>query len=142
MTRLSLEQANVAIAAAFAEGVRLGLKPLTVAVLDAGGTLLALQRHEDTSLLRPEIAIGKAASALGLGMASGKIAAMASERPAFVAALGQIAPHGMIPAAGGVLVLGEEDRVVGAIGVTGDTSDNDELCAVAGIKAAGLIAGF
>lgn len=138
-SRLTLKQANAIVAAALEEGARLGLKPLTVAVLDAGGRLVALQRQDGSSNLRPEIAMGKASGALGLGVSSRKIAAMAAERPTFVAALAPLAVDGLVPAAGGVLIAGEGGPI-GAVGVTGDTSDNDELCALAGVAAAGLAA--
>jgi uncharacterized protein GlcG (DUF336 family) len=139
MPSLSLDQANRIIAAALAKGRELGLKPLCVAVLDPGGHLMALQREDGASTLRPQIAIGKAAGALGLGVSSRKIAEMAAERPTFVASLASLAEHGMVPAAGGVLAAAE-GGLVGAIGVTGDTSDNDETCALAGLAAAGLTA--
>jgi uncharacterized protein GlcG (DUF336 family) len=138
MTALSLDQANAIIAAAFAKGRELDLKPLSVAVLDPGGHLVAFQRADGASTLRPQIAIAKAAGALALGVSSRKIGEMAVERPTFVAALGPIAPHGVIPAAGGVIVVDGPGRPLGAVGVTGDTSDNDELCALVGLAAAGL----
>jgi uncharacterized protein GlcG (DUF336 family) len=138
-SRLTLQQANAIVAAALEEGAKLGLKPLTVVVLDAGGKLVALQRQDGSSLMRPEIAMGKASGALGLGVSSRKIAAMAAERPTFVAALAPLAVDGLVPAAGGVLIAGD-GAPIGAVGVTGDTSDNDELCALAGIAAAGLTA--
>jgi uncharacterized protein GlcG (DUF336 family) len=139
MNRLTLENANGIIDAALAKGAELGLKPLSVAVLDAGGHLIAFQRQNGASTLRPEIAMGKASGALALGVSSRRIGDMAAERPSFVASLGPIAPHGVVPAAGGVIVLGDDGLPVGAVGVTGDTSDNDEACALAGIAAAGLI---
>lgn len=135
---LSLAQANAIIAAAFEKGKALGLKPLSVAVLDAGGHLLAFQRQDDSSLLRPQIAMGKAWGALALGVSSRKVGEMAAERPSFVAALDGIASGGLIPAAGGVLIADADQHIVGAVGVTGDTSDNDEACALHGIAAAGL----
>jgi uncharacterized protein GlcG (DUF336 family) len=137
-SRLTLDLANRIIGAAFAEGEKRGLKPLTVAVLDAGGHLIALQRHDAASNLRPRIAMAKASSALDLGVPSRKIAEMAVERPTFVASLSGIAANGVVPAAGGVLVAGDGDIVIGAVGITGDTSDNDEACALAGLAAAGL----
>lgn len=140
MTRISLDQANHIITAAFAKGKELGLKPLSVAVLDAGAHLIAFQRQDGSSNLRLQIATGKAAGALGMGMSSRKIGDVAAERPSFVAALGAIAVNGMVPAAGGVIVVGPDGGAIGAVGVTGDTSDNDELCALAGIAAAGLTA--
>ena len=140
MTFITLDQANRIISAAFAKAGELQLKPLTVAVLDPGGHMIAFQRQDGSSTLRPAIAAGKAAGALGLGVSSRKIADMAAERPSFVAALGAIAPQGVVPAAGGVIVTDGEGRPLGAVGVTGDTSDNDEACALAGIAAAGLTA--
>ncbi len=138
MSRISLDQTNRIIAAAFDKARDLALKPLTVSVLDAGGHAIAMQRQDGASTLRPQIACGKAGSALALGMSSRKIADIAAERPSFVASLGLISPLGMIPAAGGVLVIDGDGQVIGAVGVTGDTSDNDEACALAGIAAAGL----
>lgn len=135
---ITLAQANAVIAATLAHGAELGLKPLSVAVLDPGGHLVAFQRADGSSTLRPQIALGKAGGALALGMSSRKVADVAAERPSFVAALGPIAPHGVVPAAGGVIVVGADGRPIGAVGVTGDTSDHDEACALAGIAAAGL----
>jgi uncharacterized protein GlcG (DUF336 family) len=138
--RLTLDLADRIADGVLAAGREKGLKPLTVAVLDAGGHLVVLKRQDGSSTLRPEIATGKAASALALGVSSRRVAEMAAERPTFVAALGGIAPKGMIPAAGGVLLQGA-GGVIGAVGVTGDTSDNDEACALEAIAACGLQAG-
>ncbi|MCW3837590.1 heme-binding protein [Sphingomonas canadensis] len=140
MNRISLAQANQIIAAAFAKGAELKLKPLSVAVLDPGGHLIAFARGDGGSTMRPQIACGKAGGALALGVSSRTIGTMAVERPTFVGALGGLSQHGVIPAAGGVIVIDNAGEVLGAVGVTGDTSDNDELCALAGIAAAGLIA--
>ena len=138
MSRITLVQANSIVAAALAKGAELGLKPLSVAILDSGGHLLAFQRADGSSMLRPQIAMAKASGALALGISSRKIAEMAAERPSFVASLGSIAPQGVVPAAGGIVVIDGDGAVIGAVGITGDTSDNDELCALAGIAAAGL----
>jgi uncharacterized protein GlcG (DUF336 family) len=138
MNRITLDQANRAIAGAIAKGAALKLKPLSVVVLDPGGHVIAFQRQDGASTMRFEIAVGKAAGALALGVSSRKIAEMAAERPSFVASLGPLAPHGVIPAAGGVLVVDGSGNILGAVGITGDTSDNDEACALAGIEAAGL----
>lgn len=140
MSRIRLEQANQVIDAAFEHGRTLGLKPLSVTVLDAGGHLVAFQRQDGASLLRPQIATAKASGALAMGVSSRKIADMAAERPSFVASLGALAPHGVVPAAGGVIVVGPDGAPIGAVGITGDLSDNDEACALAGIAAAGLVA--
>jgi uncharacterized protein GlcG (DUF336 family) len=135
---ITLEQTNRIIAAAFEKARDLALNPLTAAVLDAGGHIISVQRQDGASTLRPQIALGKAGGALALGVSSRRIADMAAERPSFVASLGPISPNGVIPAAGGVLVADAEGQVIGAVGITGDTSDNDEACALAGIAAAGL----
>jgi len=139
MKRISLEQANAIVAGALAKGREMGLKPLTVVVLDPGSNLIALQREDNSSTLRPQIAIGKAAGALALGLSSRKIGDMAAERPSFVGSLVGIAPNGIIPAAGGVIVV-DGSEIIGAVGITGDLSDNDEAAALAGIAAAGLTA--
>jgi len=140
MSRITLDQANRVIDAAFAKGRELQLKPLSIAVLDSGGHLLAFQRQDGASTLRPQIACAKAGGALSLGISSRKIGEMAAERPSFVASLGPISPLGIVPAAGGIIVVDKEGQAIGAVGITGDTSDNDELCAAAGIAAAGLAA--
>lgn len=137
---MTLDQASAIVAAAFAAGAETGLKPLSVAVLDPGGHLIAFQRQDGASTLRPQIAVAKAAGALALGISSRKIADMAAERPSFVASLGPICPGGIVPAAGGVIVVDAGGATIGAVGVTGDTSDADERCALAGIAAAGLAA--
>lgn len=139
--QLTLSQATKIIEGALAEGARLGLKPLTVAVLDAGGHLIALQRQDGSSNMRPQVATAKAAGALALGVSSRQIAVMAQERPQFVgaiASLGASAAMPIVPAAGGLLIRTANATIVGAVGITGDTSDNDELCALAGVAAAGL----
>ena len=138
MTRITLDQANTIVTAAFEKGRELGLKPLSVAVLDPGGHLIAFARQDGASTLRPQIACGKAGGALALGVSSRAIGEMATDRPTFIASLGSIAPHGVIPAAGGVIVVDDGGTPLGAVGITGDTSDNDETCALAGIAAAGL----
>lgn len=138
---ITLDQANAIAAAALAKGREMGLKPLTVAVLDAGGHLIALQRQDGSSNLRPQIAVGKANGALALGLSSRKIADMAVDRPTFVASLTTLSPQGLVPAAGGVIVVDATGATIGAVGITGDLSDNDEACALAGIAAAGLRAG-
>ena len=140
MPNITLNQANTIIAASISKGAEQGLKPLSIAVLDAGGHLTAFQRQDGASNLRPQIAAAKASSALALGISSRKIGDMAAERPSFVAALGALAPDGIVPAAGGVIILGADGLPAGAVGITGDTSDNDEACALAGIAAAGLVA--
>ncbi len=131
---LSLDQAARIVDAALARGREMGLAPLTVAVLDAGGHLMAFKREDDAGIIRPQIAIGKAWGALGMGMGT---RALSSKSPEFLAALGAMSGGKVVPSPGGVLIR-QGERVVGAVGITGDTGDNDEACAVAGIEAAGL----
>jgi len=138
MSELTLDQANSVIGAAFAKARELSLKPLAVAVLDAGGHLIAFQRQDGATSLRQRIATGKASGALGIGLSSRKISEMAADRPVFVAALAGLAPEGFVPAAGGLIIVNEDGAAIGAVGVSGDLSDNDEKCAQAGIAAAGL----
>lgn len=136
MADLTLDDANRLIAAALARGAALGCKPLTVAVLDGTGTLLAFQRQAPSGLARPDVAIGKARASLALGVSSRKIGEMAERRPAFIQ--GVMASHGgpFVPVAGAALVS-DAGAIIGAVGISGDTSDNDEACAVAGIEAVG-----
>ena len=140
MHRISHGQAKAIIGAAFAKASELDLKPLSIAVLDPGGNLIAFERGDGASMLRAQIATGKAAGALALGTSSRNIADMAAERPAFFASIVSISPTDIVPAAGGLIVTDKDGTKLGAVGVTGDTSDNDELCAIAGIEAVGLIA--
>lgn len=139
MTTITLDQANAIIDRAFARARELKLKPLTIAVLCPGSHLIAFKRADGASTLRPQIAIGKATGALGMGMNSRAIADIAAERPTFVAALAAIASGGMVPAAGGVLIKDTAGVIIGAVGITGDTSDNDEACAIAAIANIGLV---
>jgi uncharacterized protein GlcG (DUF336 family) len=136
--RLTLGAADALCEAAFAKGGTLSLQPLAVAVVDAGGHLIAFQRQDGASIGRLQIALGKAAGALFLGVSSRKIAGIAAERPTFVASLAPIAPMGIVPAPGGVIIVGDDGHPIGAVGVSGDTPDNDEACALAGLEAAGL----
>jgi len=140
VTYISLDQAQTIVAGALKEGRSLGLKPLSVVVLDAGGHMVAFAREDNSSNLRPQIAMAKASGALALGVSSRTIGDMAIERPTFINAAAGLNPAGIVPAAGGVLVRNAVGELIGAVGVTGDTSDNDEAAALAGIKAAGLSA--
>jgi uncharacterized protein GlcG (DUF336 family) len=139
MHRLTLAQSNDLIAAALAKGAELRLKPLTVTVHDAGGNLIACQRQDGASNMRVKLASGKACGALALGVSSRTIGDMALDRPHFVAAVDSMCEGGMVPAAGGVIVADSAGVILGAVGVTGDTSDHDEACALAGIAAIGLL---
>lgn len=115
----------------------MNLKPLTVAVLDASGHLKVLLRQDGTSLLRSEIAQGKARGAIGMGLGSRALYNRAQEQPYFIQAMNTIADGSLVPVPGGVLIR-KDGEIIGAVGITGDTSDNDEACAVAAIEALGL----
>lgn len=138
MTVLTLGHANAIIAGALAKAHDLGLKPLTIAVVDPAGCLIALQRSDHSPSLRPAVAQGKASGAVAMGVSSRQLGEMALARPHFIGAVGPLAPHGLVPVAGGVLVFDADGAVIGGVGVSGDSSDNDEICALAGITAAGL----
>jgi len=135
---ITLEAARVMLAGARAKGRELGLKPLSVAVLDAGGHLLAFEREDGASPGRFEIARGKAYGAVMLGMPGSAQMARAEDQAYFMAAVNGAYGGKVIPVPGGVLVKDEAGAVIGAVGVTGDTSDNDAAAALAGIAAAGL----
>ena len=126
---LTLAQASIIVDKALEKGRELGFKPLTVAVLDAGGHLTALNREDGSSLLRPEIAGGKAWGALGMGFGGREFARRAAGNPAFVQALSVASGGRIVPVPGGVLIRDKAGEIVGAAGISGDTSDNErDLC--------------
>lgn len=139
-TVLSLSQAQAAVAATLAHAATIGAAPLTVAVLDSGGNVVALARQDGSGIARPQIATGKAWIALGMGFGTRELARRAELQPHFVDALPAVVGGQAVPAPGGVLVRASGGVVLGAIGVSGDTSDRDEECAVAGIRSIGLTA--
>jgi uncharacterized protein GlcG (DUF336 family) len=134
---LTLESARTIIDEALAAGRQNGFKPLTVAVLDAGGHLIAAARQDGASNNRFEIAHGKAYGALALGMGSRAIMERAEQQAYFIAAANATLGGRLIPVPGGVLVR-DHDAIIGAVGISGDSSDNDETAATTAIKAAGL----
>jgi len=138
MPTISLEQANTIIRAALAEGRARNLQPLTVAVLDPGGHLVALQREDNSGILRVEIATGKAYGALGMGFGSREFVERSQKTPAFVGALTVLSQGRLVPVPGGVLIRDASGALLGAVGISGDTSEQDEACAIKGIEAAGL----
>jgi uncharacterized protein GlcG (DUF336 family) len=141
MTVLTLDQASTIVDQALRKGLEMGLQPLTVVVLDAGGQLKAMKREDRSSLLRPEIAMGKAWGTLGMGFGGREFARrVASGGAAFIQALTVASGGRIVPAPGGVLIRDAAGEIIGAVGISGDTSDKDETCAVAGIQAAGLTA--
>lgn len=137
---LSLATADAIADAVLEAGRADGLQPLTVAVLDDGGRLKVLKRADGSSVLRPEIAMGKAFGALSLGMGGRELARRSQKMPGFMNALSDLAGGLAVPVPGGVLIRSAEGRILGAVGVTGDLSENDERCAVAAIGKAGLVA--
>jgi uncharacterized protein GlcG (DUF336 family) len=139
MSNVSLAHASIIVDNALEHGRHLKLKPLTVAVLDAGGHLVALKREDHSSLLRPQIACGKAWGVLGMGFGGRELARRAAAAPAFVTALTAASDGRIIPVPGGVLIRDGAGTIVGAVGISGDLSEQDEACAVVGIKAAGLV---
>jgi uncharacterized protein GlcG (DUF336 family) len=137
---IDLAHATIVVDQALAQGRSLGLPPLTVAVLDGSGCLVSFKREDGSSLLRPEIAQAKAWGALGMGMGSRALAQRAATQPAFISAVNALAGGLLIPVPGGVLIRSRDKSIIGAVGITGATSDQDEACAVAGIEAAGFSA--
>lgn len=135
---IGLSIAETITSAAFEKAAELKLKPLTVAVLDAGGHTVLLKRQDGSSIMRPQIAAGKAVGALAVGTGTRWLNANAESRPHFVNALNGVSGGAIVPVPGGVLIRDGNGTTLGAVGITGDTSDNDEACAVAGIEAAGL----
>ena len=135
---LPLSIANKIIDTALTSGRQHDLLPLCVVVLDAGSHLVAYQREDGCGNLRFEIARGKASAALGMGMSSRLIRDRLAKRPAFQAAIAEASNGRFIPVPGGVIVLDANGCAIGAVGISGDTSDKDEFCAIAGIHAAGL----
>lgn len=138
MSRLTLAQASMIVDAALGEGRRLNCAPLAVAVLDAGGHLVAFKREDRSGILRFDIARGKAWGALGMGFGSRELAERATRAGTFILALAAASDGRVVPAAGGVLIRDEDDEIIGAVGISGDVSDRDEACAIVGIQAAGL----
>lgn len=136
---ISLEIATKIIDAALAKGRADKMKPLTAAVVDDGGNLKAMKREDGRgAAMRPDIAMGKAFAAIGMGRSTRALQVMAQQRPWFSASLVSVAGGGYVPVPGGMLILDNKGNVLGAVGVTGDTADNDEIAAIAGIEAAGL----
>lgn len=138
--KVTLAQATIIADQTLAKGREIECQPLTVAVLDDGGHLVVLKREDGSGILRPQIAVGKAWGALGMGRSSRFIEKLAQDRPYFVAALSDLSEGRLVPVAGGVLIRSTDGGLLGAVGVTGDVSDRDEICAIAGVEAAGLVA--
>jgi uncharacterized protein GlcG (DUF336 family) len=139
MSNVTLDQALLIAQTALKKGREMKFHPLTVVVLDAGGHMKALLREDHCSILREDIARGKAWGVLGMGFGSRELARRADKVPGFFTSLNVMSEGKIVPVAGGVLIRDANNHIIGSVGVTGDTSDNDEICAVAGIQATGLI---
>jgi uncharacterized protein GlcG (DUF336 family) len=137
MRGFTLAQAVQIADAALAKARELDCKPMTVAVVDPGGYLLVLKREDGSGNLRPAIAVAKAWGPVGMGLGGRAMAQRAADSPQFWAALDTISGGRIAPVAGGVLVL-HDGQVIGAVGMSGDVSDNDEACAIAGVQTAGF----
>lgn len=133
-----LSDASTIIDAALAEARARSLAPLAVAVLDAGGHLVAYKREDGAGIVRFDIAYGKAWGSLGMGFGTRELTERAGKNPTFITVLAAVSSGRMVPSPGGVLVLDDKGEVIGAVGISGDLGDNDELCAIAGIEKAGF----
>ena len=137
-TSLPLEKASAIVDEALRLGREENLLPLTVVVLDAGGKLVAVKSEDGAGIMRFDVAFGKAWGALGMGISSRLIRDRLANRPTFQTALATASDGRLIPVPGGVLVRDADGVTIGAVGISGDTSDKDEYCAIKAIHAAGL----
>jgi uncharacterized protein GlcG (DUF336 family) len=135
---ITLQQARTVTEAALAKGREMGLKPLSIVILDSRGALVAALSEDGCSQQRAKIAHGKANAAIGLGIGTRALMNRAAQQPYFVQAVNGVFDGDMVPVPGGVLIHDDDGTLVGAIGISGDTSDNDEAAALAGIAAVGL----
>jgi len=141
MTLLTLEKANLIINTATNKARKLNMEPITVVVLDEAGHLKAMQREDGATMIREQIATAKAWGAVSMGISSRSLASVAEKRPDFMNALLNMADGKIMPVPGGVLIRDTKNNLIGAVGISGDISDQDERCAIAGIEAVGFIAG-
>lgn len=136
---IDLETATRIVDAAIAKGREMGFLPLTVVVLDDSGTIKAMKREDGASLMRPDIAIGKAWGCLGFGVGNRVLHGRSETTPVFINSLIEMSGGRVAPMPGGALIKNADGRIIGAIGVTGDTADNDEICTIAGVEGVGLV---
>lgn len=139
MSNITLDQARAIIAGTLAESHTQGFMPLTVVVLDAGGHVTAVEREDGSSNKRFEIAHGKAQGCVSLGKGGRWLEDTALNRPTFMSAVNGALGGKIIPAGGAILVKDNDGTIIGAVGISGDNSDNDEIAGLAGIKSAGLV---
>ena len=137
---LSLALADQIVDAALAAAAEHGFPPMTVVVLDTGGHSLVVKRDERSGIGRVEIAMGKAHGCLAMGFGGRELARRADSVPKFFTSIGQLLPHGIVPVAGGALIRDDKGTLLGSIGISGGTSDDDDICAIAGITSMGLVA--
>ncbi len=135
---LTLAQASIIVDTALKKGRETSCAPLTVSVLDAGGHLVAFKREDRSGILRFDISFGKAWGALGMGFGSRTLFERSANTPVFFTALAAASGGRLVPNPGGVLIKDASGDILGAVGISGDTSDKDEACAIAGVEAAGL----
>ena len=135
---ISLSQSRTLIEAALTKGRALDLKPLSVVVLDPRAAMVAMMSEDGVSQMRARIAHGKANAAIALGMGTRALMNRAEQQAYFIQAVNGVAGGDMVPVPGGVLIQDQEGALLGAVGISGDTSENDEAAAIAGIEAAGL----
>ena len=140
MRKLTLAEADTIIDHALAKARELELGRITVVVLDDGGHPIAMKREDGSEFLRPPIATAKAWGALGMGLPSRLLRDRAEKLPVFMTALSAISEGRLVALPGGVIIRDEDGSILGAVGVSGDVSEPDEVCAVAGVEAAGLLA--
>jgi uncharacterized protein GlcG (DUF336 family) len=140
MEFLSLETAELIADKVIEKRKEMGFAVMTVSVLDAGGHPKILKREDDAALLRPQIAIGKAWGVLGMGFGGRELQRRAAKIPQFFNTLSDLSGGNMVPVPGGVIIRNDKGAIIGSVGVSGDTSDNDDICAIYGVESAGLIA--
>lgn len=138
MSNVLLEQADRIADEALRQGRGKGYAPLTVAILDAGGHLVVLKRADGSGIMRPQLAMAKAWGVLGMGLGGRELARRAQGAPGFFASLNVISEGRLAPVAGGALIRDAQGHVIGSIGISGDTSDNDELCLIPAVRSVGL----
>ena len=141
MSKITLQQANTLIEKAFAKAKDMKVKPLAVVVLDASGHIVAAQRQDNASMFRFDVALGKAWGAVAMGASSRALAGRAKENPNFMITLAATAQGKFLPQTGAVVIKDASGKVIGAVGASGGTGDEDEAICIAGIEAAGLLSG-
>jgi len=141
MPHLTLAQANKIVETAFARAREMKVRPLAVAVLDDAGHVKSLQREDGASMFRCDVAVGKAWASVGMGVASRTLLERAKQNPHFFGALSATAQGKFLPQTGAVVIKDKDGNVLGAAGASGGTGDEDEAVCIAGVEAAGLVAG-